>query len=192
MPTIPSGFANISIPANHGGSTHISVITFGVEVNTALTAPANVAEAVWDAFDSTMRVALDSGALWGPVRASVNMGAGVVTGDGTSDDLGGAGIDSVPMNCALLVRKTSTQPGRGGRGRYFIPFALEETDVSETGQIDGTTVSDWQTIQTAFLAALVAEDVPMVILHSGAGVPAAVTTLNVQSKIATQRRRLRS
>jgi len=161
-------------------------------VNTALTAPANVAEAVWDAFDSTMRAALDSSTLWGPVRASVNMGAGVVTGDGTSDDLGGAGIDTVPMNCALLVRKTSSQPGRGGRGRYFIPFALEETDVSETGQIDGTTVSDWQTIQTAFLAALVAEDVPMVILHSGAGVPAAVTTLNVQSKIATQRRRLRS
>lgn len=191
MPTIPSGYANIAIPFTHGGTSHVSYITFGVDNNTGLTAPAVVADAVWAAFHAEVRPVLDNSVTLGPPLASVNAGAGVVTGSGTSSDLGGAGLASIPMNSGLLVAKVSTTPGRAGKGRYYVPFALEESDVSETGIVDGTTVTDHQNVQDAFLAALLAEDVPMVILHDGAGTPATVTQLIVRNKIGTQRRRLR-
>lgn len=191
MPTIPSGYANIAIPFIHGGTSHVSYITFGVDNNTGLTAPSVVADAVWDAFHAEVRPVLDNSITLGPPIASVNGGSGVVTGEGTSSDIGGAGLASVPMNCALLVAKITATPGREGKGRYYIPFALEESDVSETGVIDGTTVTDHQAVQDDFLAALTAENVPMVLLHDGAGTPAPVTQLIVRPKIGTQRRRLR-
>jgi len=192
MPTIPSGYASCAIPAHHGGTSHVSYFTFGVDNNTGLTAPANVASAVWLAFHSTIRDAVDNSVEWGPILVSVNGGSGVVTGEGTDSDLGAAGLASIPMNSALLVAKQTATPGRAGKGRMYVPFALEESDVSETGVIDGTTVTDWQNIMDDFLLALAAEDVPMVVLHEGAGTPAVVTQLIVRSKIGTQRRRLRA
>ena len=191
MPTIPSGYANVAIRATHPSSTHVSVVTFGVKNDSIFTLPSQIAGLVWGAFEDTVLPALDSDPTFGPIQVSLNGGLGVITGDGSDSAHGGASINSIPVNGALLVRKFSGQAGRGGRGRYFWPFALNEAQVDEVGIIDGSTVSDHQDLQDDFLEALATNDVPMVILHTGAGTPATVTSLSVQQLIGTQRRRLR-
>ena len=191
MPLIPADYANVAIRATHPSSTHVSVVTFGVKNDSIQTTPAGIAGLVWGAFFDTVLPALDSDVVFGPVQVSYNAGLGVITGDGADSDNGGAAINSIPVNGALLVRKFSGQAGRGGRGRFYWPFALNEAQVDEVGIIDGTTRSDHQELQDDFLSQLAANDIPMYILHTGAGSPALVTSLGVQPKIGTQRRRLR-
>lgn len=191
MPLIPADYANVAIRATHPSSTHVSVVTFGVKNDSIQTTPAGIAGLVWGAFEDSVLPALDSDVNFGPIQVSYNAGLGVITGDGADTEHGGAAINSIPVNGALLVRKFSGQAGRGGRGRYYWPFALNEAQVDEVGIIDGSTVSDHQDLQDEFLAALTTNDVPMYILHTDAGSPALVTSLGVQQKIGTQRRRLR-
>lgn len=191
VPNIPSGYCNVLIPATAGFLQNGAAVTFGVENNTIFTVPEPIAELVWDAFDSSVRPFLDSSVTWGPVHVQVGLPGGISSGDGTSSDIGGATIESVPSNTAVLVRKHSAQPGRGGRGRYFWPCAANEADVSEGGLWNQASVDNFQDGQDDFLIALNAADLPMVILHAGAGTPATVTTLNTQQLLATQRRRMR-
>src|SRR5215813_11979301 len=46
---------------------------------------------------------------------------------------GGAGSAMLPQNAAALFDKTSSTPGRRGRGRMFLPGCLPEGQVTETG-----------------------------------------------------------
>jgi len=189
---IPTGYANILIPHKHSGSARSAAITFGVENVGAFATPAAVADAVWNAWEPEVTVAVDSAVTIGPPIATVNYGGVPVTGSGTSSTVGGTGLDSIPGNGALLVQKLSILGGRQNRGRFFMPWCLQEANVDELGGIAGGTVSDYQDIFDNVLTALATEDVPMVVLHTGAGTPATVSQLVVQSTIGTQRRRIRS
>lgn len=191
VPTIPSGYANIAVPFHFGTLDRASYITFGVFPDTLIGGPVPVAEAVQVVIDDTWQPAISSSVQIGPVEATVNAGTGPEPGAAGTFLTGGAAINALPSNCALLVQKRTAIGGRSGRGRFFLPWALEESDVSEVGLIDGSTRSDWQDLMDDFLAGLSAADYPMTLLHSGAGDPAAVTSLSVQQVIATQRRRLR-
>jgi len=192
VPLVPNGYANVLIPAQHVSSARSAAITFGVQNLGSFASPSAIAGAVWAAFEPTLLVALDSNVSWGPIVVTANFGGDPITGVGTDFASGGSAIDSIPGNGALLVQKLSLLGGRKNRGRYFIPWALQESDVDEVGVISLGTVSDHQDIQDDFLTALTTEDVPMVILHSGAGAPAGVAQLSVQGKIGTQRKRLRA
>jgi len=141
--------------------------------------------------DDTWRVAISNQVQIGPVEATINAGTGPEPGQAGTFLTGGSAISTIPINGALLVRKSTALGGRSNRGRYYIPWSLQESDVSDVGTIAGGTQSDWQDLQDDFLASLVAADVPMQLLHSGAGDPATVVSLSVQGVIATQRRRLR-
>ena len=107
---------------------------------------------------------------------------------------------ALPQNCAALVRKRTSAAGRRGRGRCYIP-GIREDKVEATGvYLDGYEATlqaaadqwmDWldgtEPGSTAY---------PPVILHrsEGAGTeppPTPVTAFEVDSLIATQRRRLR-
>jgi len=192
MPTVPSGYSGITVPMIHDGLARQAVITFGVDQDGGLTSANDVANAVLSAIDDTWQVAISSNVQIGPVKADFNSGGGPVPGFSDTSLRGLAAQNSIPSNGALLVRKSTILSGRANRGRFYLPWSLEESDVSAIGIIDGTTVSDYQTLMDDFLTALTTEGVPMVVLHSGAGTPAPVSALNVAPVIATQRRRLRS
>jgi len=192
VPTIPSGYAAISVPFAHDGLARKAYITFGVDVDVSLTSANDVANAVLDSIDTTFQNAISGNVDIGPVVASFNSGGGPVTGESDTQLPGLAAINAVPSNVALLVRKGTILSGRANRGRFYIPWALEESDVDAIGIIDGTTRSDWQTLMNSFLTALTTNGVPMVVLHQGAGTPAGVSSLTVASIVATQRRRLRT
>lgn len=82
----------------------------------------------------------------------------------------------------------------------YLPWVLTTSDVTEDGQIASTKITSMQTAVEIFRAALATNDMPMVVLHrpslpstqnpTSMGAPDPVTLLEVDSMIATQRRRL--
>lgn len=112
---------------------------------------------------------------------------------------GSSGSDKLPQNCALLVTKTTSRPGRPGKGRMYLPNYINEGEVDNVGNIDGTERAAFQTLFDDFYDALIAgvagESSPPVLLHNegvpGGTTPTPINSFSVQPVIATQRRRLR-
>lgn len=116
--------------------------------------------------------------------------------------VGGAAINSVPGNTALLVRKQTARLGRSGKGRLYMPFYVAEGSCDEGGNIDANVLDDYQASFDAWLEALAGPDAQgtgdlSMVLNNGPNpdgdvpAPIEVTSLVVQSKVATQRRRIR-
>lgn len=188
---VPIGFAQATWGWMLAGDPEPMFVTFGVDVFMGGDAQA-MAEAIadsWEDFFGTggtldeytfigTRVALQDTPSGPPVIGeAVRSEQGIVTGT------------TLPQNCAMLVRKNTGLGGRSGRGRfYFPPFAFPEADVSATGFI-GTPAAG---IQTA-LDNLLTGGWNMFLFHDEALAiePTQVTSLTLDARIATQRRRLR-
>lgn len=91
---------------------------------------------------------------------------------------------------SVLVRKTTSVGGRTGRGRMYLPGVMD-SQVNTNGTLPFATVSALQANADDFYAALVALELPMVLLHSAVSSPTPVNSLEVDGRAATQRRRLR-
>jgi len=111
---------------------------------------------------------------------------------------GGTGV--LPSNCSLLVRKNTSFAGRAFRGRMYWPSMLAEGDVDINGIIDGAVVTALQGhFDTLFddyldsipgaVPSLLHDKVTDDVLDPTLATP--LTSLTVQPKIATQRRRMR-
>lgn len=190
---IPAGAAQVNLKFTGSATPNGAQMTFGV----AATEISNV-----NTIAVKIHEALDESSFMGNVSSTtaitsilVKMGpneTGPMYELGVSVP-GEVGSTAVPPNVSVLIRKTTNQGGRKGQGRFFLP-ALPENSVNEAGIITPAFVSDINTCMAAFLANLVGESMPMVLLHSTDGpntLPLAVQSLVCQSKVATQRRRLR-
>lgn len=117
------------------------------------------------------------------------------TGTGSFNGLGSSG-NPLPPNVALLVKKV-TSSGRGGRhGRSYIPGIPEANE--NQGSITAGVKTAWQGYLDAFFNKIddnsATTSTPCVVHTQGGQVVTGVTTvtsLQVQDKLATQRRRLR-
>lgn len=100
--------------------------------------------------------------------------------------------NALPSNCALLVRKNTGLGGKQNRGRFFLPPAwIDEESVDPSGTITGS-VLDLEDFLGQLLSDMTDVGIPPRLLHSDPELtPAPITSLSLQSKIATQRRRLR-
>lgn len=104
-----------------------------------------------------------------------------------------------PPNCALLIRKVTALGGRKNRGRMFMPPATTyETQVDNAGFFAGATVTALQERWTNFFDALVAAGHTPYLFHQYdpdlgelPEIPTEITSLSVQSQLATQRLRMR-
>jgi hypothetical protein len=190
MPTIPDLFAQVSVPLKHSTLLRTAFVTFGIDNQGSFTTPTDIAEAVWDPWNDNFGPRIDTECLMGPIHVQMGTGSGINPGDGTSSANGTSSLDSLPPNCAILVRKVTGLGGRANRGRFYVPFACDETGVAQNGTIDGAVVTATQSAMDGLLADLDTAGVPMCILHTGAGVPARVVSGTVDTLIATQRRRL--
>jgi hypothetical protein len=191
VPNIPTGHGLAVVPFHHVATARAAVITFGFLNATGGNNPNVIAESIQDSVGNILAPVIDSNVTIGPVGVTLGPSSAPLSGSASSTNAGGSSISSVPGNTALLVQKRTATGGRPGRGRYFIPWALEESDVSEVGVISGGTVTAHQDVQDDFLADLSTRDVPMEVLHTGVGTPSAVTALVVQPLVATQRQRIR-
>lgn len=117
-------------------------------------------------------------------------------------DVGAVG----PASNAIIVQKRTATSGRRFRGRCYMP-GVEEAHVGIDGTIAGAQLTAVQTLCDSWLVDVQAIDAlaEMVLLHSkgwndpdpepadpgNAPAPTVVTALVAQSKIGTQRRRIR-
>lgn len=94
-------------------------------------------------------------------------------------------------NTCILVRKNTVLGGRANRGRFYLPPLWHDMDdTSAAGILSTDAVSGLQAaIDTWF------DSLAPVLLHDeespAAGLVTAITSLSVQARMATQRRRLR-
>lgn len=208
----------VYVPVNHGTVIHsISLlgdpepmaVTFGIFAVTAsdplidVAVPALTAE-LHDAFgDIVMPFLSTEATLTQTEVAFVNPSSNIpVLGVDSTPRVGGTSGAMLPQNSALLVHKRSAAPGRIGRGRLYLPSCLREAQVDNKGIIAALEVSGLQTPISSWLTRVANNTAPagvdkdMVILHTvtpanPALTPTVVTSLVVDSLIATQRRRLR-
>lgn len=121
---------------------------------------------------------VDTGLLERAVSASIS---GTVSGD------------CLPPNVAYLAKKLTATGGRKGRGRWFHP-GVPETASSVGGTLTGTSVAGVPAAFASFLTKCDEDDIELRISRSASPIlwtQNAITSLVVDQKLATQRRRLR-
>jgi hypothetical protein len=93
---------------------------------------------------------------------------------------------------AILVKKLSGFAGHDQRGRMYIP-GLGEAAIDDDGGISAAKLADLQSAFSQFLTDVnLGTPEGMVIFHTDAlTAPTKVTQLQVDPRVATQRRRLR-
>jgi hypothetical protein len=188
---IPSGYAQIVAPFHHALLTRAAAIVYGVRVDVALGGPSDLADYIETIWESELQGMVDSNVSMGPFHASWNQGAGVLSGDGTQTFAGGLSDTTVAPNTAILISKTTSTPGRKGRGRMYFPWAATDASTNEAGQLDGAAVTAIQGLFDDWHQAHIDQDVPPVLLHTGVGTPSLIDAFTVQPLLATQRRRMR-
>jgi len=105
----------------------------------------------------------------------------------------GASPDQVsPPNTALLVKLTTDLIGRKNRGRMYIPGVLRDTEVNNSGVIQGAALDALEPVITGLFTALLITEAEPVILHSDESEPTPVTGGTASAQVATQRRRQRA
>lgn len=187
---IPSGFAQVNLQFNGAGVPTGAEMTFGVAAD-IVTNPVDIAEIVvaeWAA--ASCQSLYTSGMNLFNVHVKTGPNATGAFGDASATGLGTAGGDTSPPNVALLIKKLTAIGGRQGVGRMYLP-CIAENRTDAGGGITATLINAANTAFSSFRAALIAEDINMVLLHNDALAPTPVTSLVVQGLAATQRRRLR-
>lgn len=194
MPT-PPGYADCSYEFRQTGLTRPAYVTFGVDpTDTDPQLIAGSLQAAWLATGS-MKSIMDSSVTMTAVRVSLGT-------DGTADlvyvlatnQAGGMASLTVPPNVAVLIHKSTNRGGRRGRGRMYLPWSVQSTQVDEGGQIVASQVTIITTAITTWRTQLTTLGSPLVLLH-GPGktampAPDPVTSASCDRLVATQRRRL--
>lgn len=192
---IPAGYTNVAYRFTLTGDLEQMMVAMGVSNGTSFDVEQVAAEAHTIASAAGNPFAPDS-------MLSGWRFVGTTATRGTSEDPlvaeynevvdGTIAAAPLPNNCAHLVSKRTNLGGRQHRGRMYPPaFHLGESSITP----NGTFVENLNTIQalyTSWWGDLVAGDLTPVLFHSAIGVtPTVVTSLILDSRIATQRRRLR-
>lgn len=195
MAAVPPGFADVSVKIVLSGMTRPAYITFGVDPTSA--DPDQVASSVASAFATTGGFMTRMSTLVGvgPVTVRLGQDGGEsLIGFDEQTRLGARTFQAPPSNVAALIHKRSSRGGRRGRGKLFLPWAVDEGNVDSSGNISSVEYNPWNTALEVWRNDLSARAVPMVILHEPGittpGAPNTVTSLQMDRLVATQRRRL--
>lgn len=117
---------------------------------------------------------------------------GPVSGLSTTSHSGTASGGNVVVNTALLVNKTTALGGRMNKGRIYVPLCqVSEETLDAGGFIGSSAVANLQGRYTVAFQQSILVDAQLCVHHSDGSAGTPMTGLVVQSKVATQRRRLR-
>lgn len=192
-PNIPAGYGlvrhHIITPGGNGHAFNI----YGVKLHGTPTAAAVVA-AVHSTFGTNVMGHITSDNQLTDTLVTVNNGGVLSQSTDTTPVSGASTPPSVPGQVCLLVQKETGVIGKHFHGRMYTPGVADvHLDTTRDNWL-AAFVSSAQTDYNNFLADLQAGVVTdnMVLLHRDLAVPPTVVSfLNVESKLATQRRRLR-
>lgn len=110
--------------------------------------------------------------------------------EAASDEFGTHGTAASPPQVAVLVRKVTAFGGRSQRGRFYLP-GVRDASVVDGGLLDGTEAVDWADAVNSWFAEMTTAGLPPVLLHNGSSDPTPILSFDVQSRVATIRRRNR-
>lgn len=199
---IPIGFAQVTYVMQQAGDTDPYNCTIGIDASLSSASNEDILGQCAAAWVLNILAGQSTGITLTSVRGTFGTdGVDPILVDWPSGAQGPNTQGMLPQNCALLVRKNTLLGGRRNRGRMFVPGILPDGQVDNVGVIGTSVVNGLQVQFNNFLEDLRGEgeagDEPIrpVILHNfkaGAPLdPTPITSLTVQSVIATQRRRLR-
>lgn len=209
---VPVDYAIGSLRFRLEGDSQEMVITLGLKSQAA----PDTAE---DMADNLNTAALAAGSIvgvasgmydqWTYVGTTVRLmtATGFDTGEHIENQAGTATGETLPNNCAILVKKNTGLGGRHYRGRLYQPiYGVLESNIDNTGRIGAADVTSLQGRYNTFRTALDTNDLDPYLLHypfvetpvedppvfiDEFPDPTLITTFTVQDIIATQRRRLR-
>lgn len=191
---LPDGFGLATVHIRGASSGRDCINVWGLDNNTS-TAQEN-AEALRDAYENTIMDAITAGYVLSRVKVVQNDGGTYTAGEASSTQPGGLAVASDPPQVSWLVKKITTAPGRAGRGRVYIP-GVPELQTDGSGFITPSAVADMQTALDAMMVGYAGG--LLVLLHRDPlnpsdytfAAPTPILTLQAESQVATQRRRLR-
>lgn len=192
MPVIPSSaYGQVNFVFSNDSNPNPAEVTLGVTGDISDGAAAT--DLIAGAFANRIMPFLVDDIALVATRLKIGPNATGPSFENTTVTEGGDTGDGVPANTSILVRKVTDLGGRAGRGRWYLP-GLRENRVDSGGNIDGSYVSDLGGAIDLFLEDLADALIVPVVLHgadSPLSVPTGITGMSVQSRAATQRRRMR-
>lgn len=188
MVFIPEGFTQATV--NYSGPTRsgrgATVLGFVIPSGLDL---ADVASNIWGSWDSNLRGTTHDSWRLDNVTC-VTETEGVVWGPSTSQGTRSGAMS--PPNVTVLMKKITVQRGRAFRGRSYWPGMLNDDDVYDDGNINPSRINSIRSDLDDFFSSLSALGINQMLLHNDAELPAtSVSSITVEPKVATQRRRLR-
>lgn len=196
---VPPGFGLASIYLTDATGTPPFVTTIGLDLTPAggnyIDAANNVLASYIDAFQgiTSEDARID--------RVLLYVGADGGSGSIESTDNGAFGIrdaDMAPFAMALIARKVTSNLGRSGKGRMFVPCVLADADVNAGGNLESGSQTVFQTAINNFYNNLLTADPTMelqpVLLHSEGSpstTPTPIQGLLAANQVGWIRKRIR-
>lgn len=193
MTVIPADYGQANLLFTGAALPLGAEVTFGFLNRLDKTADAIAADIVADFGPVVSGTVISSGVQFSGVRVKLGPADIGPTAEVSASVNGGGAATTTSPNVSFLVHKQGNFGGRAGRGRMYLPGVVEGS-VDPNGELTSGAITGLQTLVSAFLAALESDDIPMYLLHGATSPldgPTDVTSLAVDSRVATQRRRLR-
>lgn len=199
---VPVPYVDMALAIRDPNSPAPMIITWGIRTAEAGQYQQEVHDQIYDRLATEMKPQLSDALHFESLTARVATGGDPLVFFKESSVAGTNTNQSTPLNCAMLIKKTTGRAGRKNRGRMYWPFAVEGA-VDLRGQISQSAVNDFITKLNAFYELFQggATDLEMLdgvyLFHSEPegstehDDPTEVTSFVLDTKIATQRRRLR-
>lgn len=196
---IPVGYGQANFVFTSAEGTAPFVTTIGLNLGDAggdFIAAANKAK---DAFQTTILTTMDSDLTLDRVQLYIGADGPSGSVDSTSPPVqGGRSGSGLPWSLSAIARKNTTDLGRFGRGRMFIPGIVSPTEIGQGGTISNARRPVIQTELDDFMAALNGTapngiSTPPVLFHNP-GVttsPTAITSLTLAPLVGWIRKRIR-
>lgn len=191
---IPPGYAEAWLRFNTASDPENMYCALGLQLASGQTGTQTLTNSI----DSTATAALDnitsSEHTLGPGHVIYGQDGGDLRIDSTNSPVtGAAGTNALTVNTAVLVRKLTASGGRRGRGRMYLPGAPESVFSTAGNMTTGTQATHQTALDNLMttLIALAGVDGLCLFHDTAPFTPTPITSLEVQLKAATQRRRMR-
>lgn len=194
---IPNQHSNWTITVQNSAATTSAISSVSFATDNLSPLDQTIVDRVANLFRDGLKGAWDNVWLVGPVKVVEGTGGVPKVWLNTTLEAGTAtAADYAPPAVSLVVSKQTGLAGRSHRGRIYLP-GVPETVINEGGNLDGTYVTNMQTLFTALLGSINGDAAVdnMVLLHDsstpGAPAPDVITALTVRSPVGTMRPRQR-